>query len=282
MLRIGTIILFFLYRFAFSQPADFPFQVLVAENAKVFEQNLAPLTFVDDVTSLKIADGGFVALVHKGGTTYELTEQIFTFYLKPEKLKNRAQRPPLSMLYSGDSASIDYGNTITMLHPKFDTSRLLQWQKNSPITIYWHPPAKKESITAYKITIFDHTGRKIQDYATKHHKFELKPHHYGLQEASFIFQVTGNTFLGEDTIISKKYQIMLKDAPSYPIKASDLVIKALDIEPLPLLALEVWREIQDMENGGHYSHLFEKFIQRNKSTLISAGEDIERLPSQNK
>jgi hypothetical protein len=101
-----------------------------------------------------------------------------------------------------------------------------------------------------------------------------------LDEDAFIFHIS-RTFAGE-TISSKKYHINLKEAPSYPTKASDLVIKACNLERIPAYALDIWKEIMLMENGQYYFDLFEKFIARNKSVLTESGEDIELLLSQNK
>jgi hypothetical protein len=97
MLR-QTILLLFLPQLIYSQTNDLPFQVLVAKDATIYGEAVEPLTFVDDVTSIDIKQGGFLSLVHKGGTTYELNEKIFTFYLKPEVLKEGSNRPELSNL----------------------------------------------------------------------------------------------------------------------------------------------------------------------------------------
>ena len=69
--------------------SDLPFQVLTAQDAQIFGQTVEPLQFVDDVTSIEVADGGFVCLVHKGGTTYEYNEHIFTFSLMPDVKNDR-------------------------------------------------------------------------------------------------------------------------------------------------------------------------------------------------
>lgn len=277
-MRRLTILLFICaVSFAYGQNEDKQFQVLVSKNAKVFGSELAPLAYVDDVTSIDIEQDGFVALVHKGGTTFELSESTFTFYLKAEKLKERSDRPPLEILYE-DSAKADLTKTILVLHPKFDRSGLIQWRKDEPVEITWHMP--DEPVIAYKISILDHNGKKIQDFGSKKNQFTLKPFNFGLEETLFMFQVS-SSFAGE-TMMSKRYQISLVDAPAYPVKAADLVIKALDLELSPNVAIETWKEILGKENGRHYMTLFEKFVSRNGSKLNASEEDIKLLLSKDK
>ena len=256
---------------------DLPFQVLVAEGATIYDEPVKAMQFVNDVTSIEIKDNGFLSLVHIEGTTFELSEKIFTFYLKPEELKNRGQRPNLNVLYS-DSTILDQSKLITILHPQFDRSGFLEWNQNEPFEFSWH--LHDEPVVVYVISLMDGNGNKIQDFRTKYHKYILKPTTFGLKEPTFMVQLS-STFAGE-TVTSKRYQIKLVDAPVYQKKATDLVLKALDLELSPVLALEVWKETLAMPNGENYSELFKLFLKRNSEILIAAGEDIELLLSQSK
>ncbi|MEQ9402486.1 MAG: hypothetical protein RIM99_02770 [Cyclobacteriaceae bacterium] len=277
MLRQAIALLLFIPQLVFSQTSDLPFQVLIAENATIFGNKVEPLTYVDDVTNIEVGENGFVALVHKGGTTFELKEKTFTFYLKKEKLKDQANRPDLTVLYE-DSARVDDTKIIKVLHPVFDAAGTISWKSDEPFEMYWHLP--DEPVISYKVTVSDHTGKKIQDFGTRNHSFILKPYDFGLEENLFIFQIS-STFAGE-TIKSKRYNIELEEAPSYPIKASDLVLKALNLELSPVSALDAWKEVLGAENGKFYFGLFEKFIARNMVKLTDSAEDIELLLSQNK
>ncbi|MFK7953977.1 MAG: hypothetical protein AB8B73_14110 [Ekhidna sp.] len=262
--------------FALSQE-DLPFQVLVANGATIYGSEVKPLQFVDDVTKIEVKDGGFLSLIHKKGTTYEQTEDIFTFYLKPEKLKNLDDRPNLNVLYS-DTTILDQSQLITILHPPFDRSGFLVWNENEPFEFLWH--LNDKPVVAYVLTLSDGDGNKIQDFRTKYNQYILKPATFGLEKPTFMVQLS-STFAGE-TISSKRYQVQLVDAPVYPKKATDLVMKALDLELSPVLALETWKEALKMPNGKNYVNLFDLFLKRNSETLIASGEDIEQLLSQNK
>ena len=277
MLRQAIAFLLFFPQLVFAQTSDLPFQILVAQDAYVYGKAIEPLSFVDDVTSIEVNPGGFLTLVHKGGTTYELKEKVFTFYLKPEKLKDLSTRPDLAILYA-DSAIADQTENIIVLHPVFDENRELKWETNTPFEFYWHMP--DEPVIPYKISVSDSKGKKIQDYRTSRHNFTLKLNDYGLKEDTFIFQIS-RTLTGK-TISSDEYRLTLVQAPTYDIKTSDLVLKALNMELSPVTALEVWKEIIGMENGKYYFLLFEKFLNRNKEVLIKSGEDVEQLLSQNK
>ncbi|MEP1095262.1 MAG: hypothetical protein ABJG78_09140 [Cyclobacteriaceae bacterium] len=277
MLRKAIVLILFIPQLLYSQTSDPAFQILVAKDAFIFGRAAEPLTLVDDVTSIDVKPGGFLALVHKGGTTYEHTEKVFTFYLKPQKLKELNRRPNLDILYK-DKASSDSTDSIVILYPQFNSDKTVIWRDNTPFEIFWHLP--DEPVIAYKLTIRDHTGKKIQDYGTKKHSFVLKPYNFGLDEKEFIFQVS-STFAGETTR-SSEYTIKLQDGPQYPKKASDLVLQAANLDLSPMSALEVWKQILGMENGKYYFELFEKFITRNKALLTESGEDVELLLSQNK
>ena len=86
-----------------------------------------------------------------------------------------------------------------------------------------------------------------------------------------------------ETTRSMEFKIRLEEDPGpIPLKASDLVLKACNLELSPVSALEVWKEVLGMENGKYYFELFEKFINRNKVVLAESGEDIEQLLTQNK
>ncbi len=276
MLRQAIICLLFLPQLVISQTSEQHFQVLVAKDASIYGETVEPLQYVDDVTSIEVKSGGFLALVHSAGTTYELKEKVFTFYLKPEKFKDR-ERPDLSFLYQ-DSVMVDNTDMIVVLHPKFDEKGVLKWVDNSPLEIFWHLP--ENPFLSYKVTVMDHNGNKIQDFASKNQSIKLKPFHYGLTKNEFMFQVS-SSFAGE-AVVSKKYHVELVNSTKFPEKASDLVIKALDLELAPLMALETWKQVISMENGEFYFDLFEKFIQRNKAKLTESGEDVELLLSQNK
>ncbi len=272
MLRKAIALLLFVPQLIYSQSSDLPFQILVAKDVFVFGKEAEPLTFIDDVTSLDVKPGGFLALVHKGGTTYELKEKIFTFYLKPEKIKDADQRTNLSVLYE-DTRLPDVSDKIEILHPIFNGDRTISWPDSIPFEIFWHLP--DEPVLVYKLSVRDHKGQKIQDFGTKEHSFLLKPYNFGLTENEFTVQVS-STFAGEVSR-STEYSVILKQAPPYPIKASDLILKACNLELSPVSALEVWKEILGMENGKYYFELFEKFINRNKAVLAESGEDIEQL-----
>ncbi|WP_370088729.1 hypothetical protein [Ekhidna sp.] len=257
--------------------SDLPFQVLVAKNASIYGKPVEPLQMVDDVTSIEVQEGGFLSLVHKGGTTFEHTEKIFTFYLKPEELKTRQDRPMLELLYM-DSTVLDPTKIITVLHPPFDRSGYLEWNENEPFELYWH--LHDEPVLNYVLSVNDNAGPKIQDFRTRLHNYELKPTTYGLKKGAFTFKIS-STFAGE-TVESKTYTVQLKSAPVYEKKATDLILKALDLELSPDLALTVWIEALSKPNGKHYFALFEKFLVRNKDLLTAAGQDVEQLLSQNK
>ena len=64
MLRRAIVILLFIPQLVYSQTSDLPFQILVAKDVLLFGREAEPLTFVDDVTSLDVKPGGFLALVH--------------------------------------------------------------------------------------------------------------------------------------------------------------------------------------------------------------------------
>ncbi len=277
MLRKTIVLLLFIPQLVYSQTSDLPFQILVAKDVFVFGKAAEPLTFVDDVTSLEVKPDGFLALVHKGGTTYEFKEKVFTFYLKPEELKEVDQWPKLDVLYQ-DTRLPDVVETISVLHPIFNQNRTVVWRDSTPFKIYWHLP--DEPVLVYKLSIRDHKGQKIQDFGTKDHSFVLKPFNFGLTENEFTVQVS-STFAGEVSR-SMEYSVRLKSAPTYPIKAADLVVKACNLELSPVSALEVWKEVLGMENGKYYFELFEKFINRNKVVLAESGEDIDQLLTQNK
>ncbi len=256
---------------------DLPFQVLVAKDASVYGTPVKPLQMVDDVTAIEVKEGGFLSLVHKGGTTYEHTEKIFTFYLKPEVMKERKDRPRLDILYS-DSTVLDPTKLITVLSPPFDRSGYLEWNENEPFELYWH--LHDEPVVNYILSVSENGGNKIQDFRTRLHKYELKPSTYGLKEGSFTFKIS-STFAGE-TIESKTYTVQLKSGPVYDKKATDLIIKALDLELSPALALPVWQEALSMRHGEFYKELFQKFLLRNQSILTASGQDVQQLLSQNK
>ena len=256
---------------------DKPFQVLVAKGASTYGIAVEPLQYVDDVTSIEVKEGGFLSLVHKGGTTYEHTDKIFTFYLKPEELKNRKERPALDLLYK-DSTVLDPTNVITVLHPPFDRSGYLEWNENEPLEIFWH--LQDEPVLNYMLSVHYSDGKKIQDFRTRLHKYTLKPNTYGLSDGVFTFKIS-STFAGE-TVESKTYTVQLKPGPIYEKKAADLILKALDLELNPVLALPVWQEALAKPNGQFYKPLFVKFLIRNSDVLAATGEDVQLLLSQNK
>ena len=256
---------------------DKPFQVLVCNKATIYGQEVKPLQMVDDVTSIEVGDDGFLAMVHKGGTTYEVREKVFTFYLKPSKIKNRSQRPALEVLYSG-SSTFTSSKLITLLHPSSDASGYFEWDENVPLKIYWY--LHGHPVLNYKITISDHNGKKIQDYRTNKNTFDLKPGNFGLAEPLFNFSLS-STFAGQ-TMTSKNYAVSLKPSVPYDTKAADKILMALDLEPDPLLALTIWKEAIAMPNGQEYLTLYEKFLRRNTEVLTSAGQNVVQLLSENR
>ena len=257
--------------------SDLPFQVLVAKDASVYGTPVEPLQMVDDVTSIEVKEGGFLSLVHKGGTTYEHTEKIFTFYLKPEQLKDRQERPRLELLYM-DSTVLDPTKIITVLYPPFDRSGYLVWNENDAFDLYWH--LHDEPVLNYVLSVNNNQGQKIQDFRTKLHNYTLKPTTYGLEDGAFNFKIS-STFAGE-TVESKTYSVQLKPGPVHEKKASDLILKALELELSPDLALPVWQEALVMPNGKFFKPLFEKFLIRNQKLLTANGQDVQLLLSQNK
>lgn len=274
---ISLLILSLSFCLSAQESSDLPFQVLVTKDASIYGTEVKPLQMIDDVTSIEIKEGGFLSLVHKGGTTYEYTEKIFTFYLKPEKLKDRQTRPWLNILYS-DTTVLDPTKLITVLHPTFDRSGYLEWNENEPFEIFWH--LHDEPVLTYKLKVSDGNGNKIQEFPTRLHKYLLKPTTYGLEDGTFSFQIS-STFAGE-TIQSKTYTGKIVPGPKYDKKATDIVLKALDLELSPELALPVWQEALSMPNGPFYRELFQKFLIRNQAVLTAAGQDVQQLLSQNK
>lgn len=273
----SLLILSTFFHLSAQETADLPFQVLVAKDASVYGTPVKPLQMVDDVTAIEVGEGGFLSLIHKGGTTYEHTEKIFTFYLKPEKLKDRPARPWIDVLYS-DTTVLDHTKLITALYPPFDRSGYLEWNEDEPFELYWH--LHDEPVLNYILEVNDNNGNKIQDFPTRHHKYLLKPETYGLSDGSFNFKIKSK-FAGK-TLESKTYSVQLKEGPKYPLKATDLILKAFDLELSPQLALPVWQDALAMPNGEFYKELFQKFLIRNRSILTAAGEDVQQLLSQNK
>ena len=277
MLRLTILFLLLIPQLVLSQTANLNFQVLVAEGATIFGKQVEPLAYIDDVTSLEIAENGFIALVHEKGTTYELKETVFTFYLKQEKLKSLWKRPELKILYES-TPRLDESEMIVMLDPPFDSLGTVNWVEDEAIELHWH--LQNEPVVTYKLSVSDHTGKKIQDFGTKKNSFLLKPYDFGLQENEFIVQLS-STLAGE-TNVSKKYYIRLQKAPTYPVKASDLVLKALNLDVSPVSALEAWKEVLGAENGKYYFKIFETFVNRNRGGLAGSIEDVELLLSQNR
>ncbi|MEP1034322.1 hypothetical protein [Ekhidna sp.] len=274
---LSLLILSISFHLSAQETSELPFQVLVAKDASVYGTPVKPLQMIDDVTSIEIEEGGFLSLVHKGGTTYEHKEKIFTFYLKPEGLKNLSVRPRLELLYS-DTTVLDPTKFITVISPSFDRSGYLEWNENEPFELFWH--LHDEPVLNYVLKVSDNKGNKIQDFPTRLHKYLLKPTTYGLEDGAFNFKIT-STFAGE-TLESKTYSVQLLPGPVYEKKATDLILKALDLELSPELALPVWQEALSMRNGEFYKELFQKFLIRNQEGLTSAGEDVQQLLSQNK
>ncbi|MEO9483168.1 MAG: hypothetical protein ABJG47_06970 [Ekhidna sp.] len=266
-----------IFHISAQETSDLPFQALVTKGASVYGIPVMPLQFIDDVTSIEVAEGGFISLVHKGGSTYEHTEKIFTFYLKPQEFKERQERPRLELLYE-DSLILDKSKLITVLHPPFDRSGYLVWNENEPFEVYWH--LHDEPVLNYILTVSDGDENKIQDFRTRHHKYKLKPDTYGLADGIFNFKIS-STFAGK-TLESKTYSVQLEPGSIYEKKATDLIIQALDLELSPVFALQIWQEALQMENGVFYKELFQKFLIRNRSTLTAAGQDVQLLLSQNK
>lgn len=274
---LSLLILSISYHIPAQETSELPFQVLVAKDATVYGDPVKPLQMVDDVTSIEVKEGGFLSLVHKGGTTYEHTEKIFTFYLKPQELKNRHTRPRLEVLYS-DTTVMDPTKLITVISPIFDRSGFLEWNENEPFELYWH--LHDEPVLNYVLQVNDNAGNKIQDFPTRLHKYLLKPTTYGLTDGAFSFKIT-STFAGE-TLESKTYSVQLKPGPVYEKKASDVILKALDLELSPELALPVWQEALTMTNGNFYKELYQKFLLRNQELLTAAGQDVQQLLSQSR
>lgn len=261
-----------------AQDADKkPFQVLVAKDAYIYGRAVEPLQFIDDVSSIEVNEGGFLSLVHEGGTTYEHTEKIFTFYLKPQKFKNRNERPNLALLYE-DSAIVASSKTIVVLSPPFDRSGYLEWNKNNPFEIFWDLGDKP--FVNYVIAVSDGSGKKIQDFPTKQHSYILKPSTYGLSDGVFSFVISSS--LGGETTKSKNHTVKLVSGPVYNTKATDRVLQALDMEPSPTLALEVWKKALKLPNGSFYKNLFAKFLTRNEEELTKKGVDVKQLLLQEK
>ena len=165
-----------------------------------------------------------------------------------------------------------------MVSPAFDRSGYLEWNENEPFDVYWEFSDK--TFLNFILKVSTGSGSKIQDFRTQHTKYTLKPNTYGLSDGLFTFKVT-STFAG-DTEESKTYTVQLKPAPAYPVKAADLILKALELESIPKFALPIWQEAIAKENGKFYLPLFEKFLLRNKVKLKASGVDVQQLLSQNR
>ncbi|WP_420316965.1 hypothetical protein [Ekhidna sp.] len=274
---VGLLILTISLHLPAQETSDKPFQVLVAQNANVYGTPVEALHYIDDVTSIEIKEGGFVSLVHRGGTTYEHTETIFTFYLKPHELRNRSKRPNLELLYM-DDAILDPAKVITVLYPPFDPTGFITWNENESFALYWY--LQDKPVLNYILSVSDNKGNKIQDFRTSHNNYTLKPETYGLSDGVFTFKIS-SSFAGE-TMESKTYTVQLQAGTEYVVKATDLILKALDLEYSPDLALPVWQEALAMPNGEFYKPLFIKFLNRNESILSASGQDVQLLLSQNK
>ena len=111
-------------------------------------------------------------------------------------------------------------------------------------------------------------------------EYEFKPNTYGLKDGTFSFKIKST--YADKTIESKTYTVQPKEGPIYERKAADLVVKALDLELSPELALPVWQEAMTKPNGIHYQELFRKFLIRNKQALSTAGQDVQLLLSQSR
>ncbi len=275
--RLAFVILFITVSVGYSQ-VDKPFQVLGAKGATIGGFDVEPLQLVDDVTSIEVQEGGFISLVHEGGTTYEKKEKVFTFYLKPEELKNFSERPKLEILYEKDSIGLDQSKMVQVLYPPFDRSGFAVCNKNQPLEIFWH--LYDEPVINYVISVNSNAGSKIQDFRTSRHNHVLKPNTYGLSDDVFNFKVK-STFAGK-TIESKTHTVELKEAKNYPEKASDLVVKALYLEANTDMALTIWQEVFAKPNGDFYWPLFENFLLRNETILTESGKDVKQLLSQSK
>ena len=272
-----SILFLIIFQLSVYGQEELPFQVLVAKDASIYGEPVKNLQMIDDVTSIEVKEGGFLSLVHLDGTTYEHTEKIFTFYLKPEELRKLDERPRLDILYM-DSTYLDPTKIITALYPPFDPSGYVEWNENEPFELFWH--LHDEPVVNYVLAVNTNDGVKIQDFRTRLHKYTLKPETYGLKDGIFNFKIS-STFAGE-TVESKTYTVALKSGKTYPKKATDLVLKALFLELSPDLALPIWQEALAMPNGNFYKPLFQKFLIRNQEILAKAGEDVQQLLSQNK
>lgn len=278
MLSLYFLLIILISNTLFAQDkSDLPFQVLVAQNASIYGDEVKPLQMVDDVTSIEVGENGFLSLVHKGGTTYEFREKIFTFYLKPEKLKDQNSGPNLDVLYS-DSASQEVSKLITPIFPSFDRSGYIVWNKEEPFKLYWH--FQDQPMENYILSVSDNVGNKIQDFRISSNVYEFRPSTFGLADHIFTFKISST--LGDETFSSKTYTVALQSAPVYEKKAADYVLKAADLEVNPTLALQAWHEALAMPNGKEYVFLFEKFLRRNEEHLTAAGQDVAQLLSQNK
>lgn len=279
MKHLVSILLVLYFMSSLAQESNInPFQVLVAKNATAHGKPLQPLQKLDDITKIKIQEDGFVSLVHSGGTTFELTDDVYTFYLKSHPSRQRKQSPEIHLLYEEEKLiSNTSNNDIELLYPPLSASNQLVAEADVPLKIYWD---LDKAVLNYTITIFE-GDNKIQDFKTRNCEYELKPSTYGLTSNRMGFKITSD-FYGEK-YATPAYQVELIGASkNYEMKAADYVIKALNLESNPMVALSAWQEALEQPNGLEYVALYEKFLGRNSSELSGVQTTVEQLLSQNK
>ncbi|MEM9896173.1 MAG: hypothetical protein AAF789_07360, partial [Bacteroidota bacterium] len=253
-----------------------PFQVLVVKDCSVVGKNLQPLQFVDDVTRISCGADGFISLVHlPTKSTFEVQEDVFTFYLQPDDTHAPSILPDLEALYSSvPKASLDIPkNEIELLYPVPNAISQIHWDRQTDLPIYWQ---HAEEITAtYIISLFDARGKKIQDSRTRNKYFILKPSTYGLQNPEFSFSIMAS-FAG-DTLRSESVTVFLGDYEAHSKKAADRLLVAAAMEKDPVLALEEWKGLRNGINGEYYEELFQIFLARNRKLLDAQGINVESL-----
>lgn len=245
------------------------FTVLAEKDAFIYGKKIATLQKLDDVTKIEIKDGGYVALVDAYGFTYELKESTYTLDLKAEGIAP-TNLPDLKFMYADKKQEDD---KVFLLYPRADEKLQLQVVHKSVIDFYWNK--HKDLYGSQTIHAFTSSGNKIQDFKTTKHTYGIKPAGLGIDDG-FTFRISYKDYDMRE-YSSEQYTVNLVKDNSYQMKAADYVIKALCMESLPKVALDVWQKALNMANGKFYSKLYTKFLDRNKDVLVELGADTTAL-----
>lgn len=249
----------------FAQGPDLPFQVIVADKASVYGRELRSFDFVDDVSTIKIEEGGYLSMVHQSGYTFELYETVFTFDLTPKE-HPLVEKPNLGVLDSVAS-QVRLGVELELTYPRVTSNNVLEWDSEDPVTVYWG--TQQEIPGTFTVSIFDDQTEKIQDFKTKKSNYTLKPSTYGLQTPAMKFIVTHT--LGDETIRSPLYTVNLISAAPKEKKVPDLLLRTIAYDYVAEVAYEIWQQILDSPQARHYRKFYENFLKRNQLALEQKG-----------